>query len=136
MDRDFHEFKMAIRKGGRLTQNAISDQQLEKLFGAIDGDGSGDVSIKELATFVWGEGSPEARNAKTPPRREVADSGQEMGFAQAVKRTDRSNQHAEAEAADPMLPLKKKLRGLSYGDKGQDPRKLFSLYDKDNSGEL
>ena len=42
----------------------------------------------------------------------------------------------EAEAADPMLPLKKKLRGLSYGDKGQDPRKLFSLYDKDNSGEL
>ena len=57
-------------------------------------------------------------------------------YATAIERKERSNQHAEAEAADPMLPLKKKLRGLSYGDKGQDPRKLFSLYDKDNSGEL
>ena len=59
-------------------------------------------------------------------------------YATAIERKERSNQHAEAEAADPhgMLPLKKKLRGLSYGDKGQDPAKLFALYDKDNSGKV
>ena len=28
------------------------------------------------------------------------------------------------------------LQSLSYGHKGQDPRKLFTLYDRDNSGEL
>ena len=59
-------------------------------------------------------------------------------YATAIERKERSNQHAEAEAADPhgMLPLKKKLRGLSYGANGQDPAKLFSSFDKDNSGEL
>ena len=41
--------------------------------------------------------------------------------------------HADAEAADALLPLKKKLRALSYTHNGQDPRNLFSLYDRDNS---
>ena len=44
--------------------------------------------------------------------------------------------HADAEAADALLPLKKKLRALSYGTGGQDPRHLFGQYDRDNSGEL
>ena len=37
---------------------------------------------------------------------------------------------------DELEPLKKKLRALSYSGKGQDPRRLFSSFDRDNSGEL
>ena len=37
---------------------------------------------------------------------------------------------------DPIDSLKRKLRSLSYGASGQDPRKLFSHYDRDNSGRL
>ena len=141
-NRDYDEFVSAIRKGGKLTKQAISDQDLKKLFNAIDDDGSGDLSIRELVQFVWGEGSPEARNVKTPPKKAnkfktAANAAVAASrFAKSVDRKQRSNQHAEAEAADPMLPLKKKLRGLSYGSAGQDPTKVFSRYDKDNSGEL
>ena len=63
--------------------------------------------------------------------------GEERGQAdQAQSEGLRSNRHAEAEAADALLPLKKKLRALSYGTGGQDPRHLFGQYDRDNSGEL
>ena len=37
---------------------------------------------------------------------------------------------------DPIDSLKRKLRSLSYGAQGQDPRKLFAHYDRDNSGRL
>ena len=36
----------------------ISQEDLKKLFDAIDGDGSGDVSIDELILFVWGKDGP------------------------------------------------------------------------------
>ena len=32
----------------------LSDADLELLFKNVDADGSGDVSIEELAEFVWG----------------------------------------------------------------------------------
>ena len=41
---------------------------------------------------------------------------------------------AEAEAEE-LQSLRRKLQSLSYGLKGQNPRKLFSHYDRDNSGE-
>ena len=135
---DFEEFVAAIRKGGKMGPKVISQEELRALFDAIDEDGSGDMSIRELAVYVWGADSPEARNAKTPPKKKKVEAGPVGNFAKTIERPKelRSEQHAEAEAADPMLPLKKKLRGLSYGSKGQDPRNLFSMYDKDRSGEL
>ena len=135
---DHDEFVSAIRKGGKMTKQAISDQDLKKLFDAIDDDGSGDLSIRELVQFVWGADSPEARNVKTPVKKvsKFKAGALAASFAMEVKRKQRSEQHAAAEAADPNLSLKKKLRGLSYGGDGQDPSKLFSRYDADNSGEL
>ena len=137
-NRDYDEFVSAIRKGGKLTKQAISDQDLKKLFDAIDDDGSGDLSIRELVQFVWGADSPEARNVKTPVKKvsKFKAGALAASFAMEVERKERSEQHAAAEAADPHLPLKKKLRGLSYGSDGQNPSKLFGRYDKDNSGEL
>ena len=121
-----------------MTKQAISDQDLKKLFDAIDDDGSGDLSIRELVQFVWGADSPEARNVKTPVKKvsKFKAGALAASFAMEVERKERSEQHAAAEAADPNLSLKKKLRGLSYGGDGQDPSKLFSRYDADNSGEL
>ena len=119
-DLDFDEFVAAIRKGGKMTPKMISEGELRELFDAIDEDGSGDMSIRELAVYVWGADSPEARNAKTPPKKKKVQAGPVGNFAKTIERPKelRSEQHAEAEAADPMLPLKKKLRGLSYGSKG------------------
>eukprot|EP01043_Picozoa_sp_COSAG02_P066322 COSAG02_NODE_10284_length_1978_cov_1.522086_1_plen_546_part_10 len=48
--------------------------------------------------------------------------------------------HREADAkllvSDTVTVAKRKLRSMSYGSHGQEPRKLFSHYDRDNSGEL
>ena len=52
---DFEEFCSAVRKGGQMTPSMISDNELAALFSAVDGDGSGDVSIEELRDFVWGQ---------------------------------------------------------------------------------
>ena len=49
------EFKAALRKGGRVSAATLSDADLRKLFNAVDGDGSGDVSIAELTSFIWGD---------------------------------------------------------------------------------
>ena len=35
-----------------------------------------------------------------------------------------------------LLQLRRKLQGLSYGQHGQDPKKLFEHFDRDNSGQL
>ena len=43
---------------------------------------------------------------------------------------------ARAAVDDDLSAAKKKLQSLSYGPKGQDPKKLFSHYDRDNSGHL
>ena len=67
---DFGEFTAAVRKGGKMTGAMISDSELRTLFDATDEDGSGDVSIEELTSFVWGEpekaAAPEPERAKEP----------------------------------------------------------------------
>ena len=53
-----------------MTGAMISDSELRTLFDATDEDGSGDVSIEELTSFVWGEpekaAAPEPEQAKEP----------------------------------------------------------------------
>ncbi len=51
---DLAEFKSAVRKGGHLTSADITDAELRRLFEVVDVDNSGDVSVDELASFVWG----------------------------------------------------------------------------------
>ena len=46
-DSDFTEFVSAIRKGGKMGPQAISEKELRTLFDAIDDDKSGDVSSKQ-----------------------------------------------------------------------------------------
>jgi hypothetical protein len=63
-DLDFDEFCNAVRKGGQMRQSMISDADLAALFAAVDGDGSGDISISELQAFVWGSGATTARGTR------------------------------------------------------------------------
>ena len=51
---DMAEFTQAVRKGGKLTKNDITDGELRQLFRAIDEDGGGTISIDEMTEFVWG----------------------------------------------------------------------------------
>ncbi len=50
---DEEEFRLAVRKGGRLTAAMLDDQSLSKLFRAIDIDGNGTIEIDELTSWVW-----------------------------------------------------------------------------------
>ena len=50
-DSDFTEFVSAIRKGGKMGPQAISEKELRTLFDAIDDDKSGDVSSKQTQAF-------------------------------------------------------------------------------------
>ena len=53
---ELDEFRSAVRKGGQVTSAVISDDELETLFGSVDSDADGNVSIHELTNFIWGEG--------------------------------------------------------------------------------
>ena len=151
----FHEFKNAVRKGGHVGPNACSDAQLKRLFSAVDADDSGDVEIAELTNFIWGgdPSSPERSRGSS-----LADAKSMAGYVspyatktiksagadpdRAVLKTSTgpvklSEAKAKVLASDEWEPLKRKLKAQSYvGKRGQDPKKLFSHYDRDNSGEL
>ena len=71
--------------------------------------------------------------AQSPPR-----SSASRPSKTPIARKSKLSAEARAQilASDEFAPLKRKLKALSYGMKGQDPRKLFGHYDRDNSGEL
>jgi Ca2+-binding EF-hand superfamily protein len=73
---DFQEFKTAVRKGGRIPPATLSDDALRHLFSAADEDGSGDMSIEELAVFIWGEGM--RMSTPSPPAHSFSDREQEL----------------------------------------------------------
>ena len=54
---DATEFAAALRKGGQITADMMSNADLDRLFSAVDADGGGTVSIDELTEFLWGHDS-------------------------------------------------------------------------------
>ena len=62
---NFEEFKAAVRKGGHLSSAVLSDRDLLQLFAAVDTDGSNDVSIAELTSFVWGTSGDNFKSSST-----------------------------------------------------------------------
>ena len=61
---DYAEFRAAVRKGGKVTEQMLSERDLEQLFDTVDTDYNGTISIDELTTFVWGApGGPAAARA-------------------------------------------------------------------------
>ena len=99
---DFREFVAAIRKGGKMTPQMVSEKELRALFRSVDADGSGDVSIDELILFVWGE---EDGVANPTPRQK--DWG-EMSFAERIDQEapspDAASPHAGRRASGSQPP--------------------------------
>ena len=52
---DGSEFASAIRKGGHVNAAMMANADLDRLFTCVDIDGSGNVSIDEMAKMVWGD---------------------------------------------------------------------------------
>lgn len=55
---DLQEFRAGMRKGGKITHNAMDDEAIEMLFWemgarAMDEYGNGELGIDELTNFVW-----------------------------------------------------------------------------------
>ena len=85
---DYAEFTAAVRKGGKVTRQWMSDLELKQLFETVDTSGDKEITIDELTAFVWGAdavpaslrspsgaaGSPRGRRG----RKSAADSGPEI----------------------------------------------------------
>jgi hypothetical protein len=63
-------------------------------------------------------------------------ASQQPGYMAAVARTPNVAKRGSAAGSTLLSLLRQQLKSLSYSTSGQDPRKLFSLYDRDNSGAL
>lgn len=49
---DFGEMEYVLRKEVKIRKTEVSDEELHVLWGTLDADGSGQVSIKEFAGFM------------------------------------------------------------------------------------
>ena len=58
---EMKEFIAAVRKGGAMSKQDISDADLKQIFRAADKDKGGTIGIAELTAFVWGDddGAPD-----------------------------------------------------------------------------
>ena len=90
---DVLEFRNAVRKAGQITPTMMSDKSIMRLFRAIDLDGGGQVTVDELAGFLWGPSptgtpasSPNASRAASPS----ASPEKSIGNGSSVSASDRS----------------------------------------------
>ena len=53
---DFDEFRRAVRKDGKLTEEVVADADLEKMFAAVDTDGGGSIGLDEFEELLGASG--------------------------------------------------------------------------------
>ncbi len=51
---DYEEFARAVRRDGKVTRGAMSDQELRQLFDMVDDNGIGSVSAEDFERFIQG----------------------------------------------------------------------------------
>ena len=56
---------LAVRKGGKMSKDVMSDRDIRQLFRLIATDGGAAISINQLTAYVWGE------EGFTKPERDV-----------------------------------------------------------------
>ena len=57
---DFDEFRRAVRKDGKLTEEVVADADLEKMFAAVDADGGGSIGLDEFEELLGASGPSRA----------------------------------------------------------------------------
>lgn len=123
------------------SRGPVTSAQVKKLFKMIDADGSGDIDLAELISFVWGaeytsEGALAAQNMAAAKK--AAENATVMSEATAIARVDPKLDGLPPSNKELTL-IKTRMQALSY-DTGtgarQDPERVFKLFDYDDSGEL
>lgn len=151
MDVD-HERRITVESfmaGCKAIGLEIPPSEAEAQFQEMDLDGSGVVLFEEFCTFCAKKhlgkvdaagGSPTTPRTFSPeertshPSRRVQVTARKRGTkrgASAQRKTAKAAKNAEM-----VELLRTKLRGLSYDHNGQNPAKLFEMYDSAGSGSL
>ena len=132
----------------------ISPAEAEAQFQEMDLDGSGVVLFEEFCTFCAkkhlskfdaeggaspvGRGSPprtfSPEEARSPPPQRVQVTARKRGAKRSSAKAQRKAKASQN--AEMVELLRTKLRGLSYDHNGQNPAKLFEMYDSTNTGAL
>ena len=129
-DLQMKEFVEAIRKGGNVGPKVIAQEDLERLFRAVDVHDSGIISIRKLIEYVWGKDSHEAKNAKKEEERKKSRNAKNEEPKTEVEMETDMDRQTEVELepkpkSQPVRsrilgaefgPLKTKLRGMSYSN--------------------
>jgi Ca2+-binding EF-hand superfamily protein len=119
----------------------VTPSQAKKLFAMIDVDGSGDIDVDELVTFVWGKaftskGAMEATSKEEANARAKADAL----IAEYEEIASVGPEHdGDAPSNEDLALIKERMQALSYDASTgvrQDPQRVFQTFDIDNSGEL
>ena len=88
---DYREFTAAVRRGGKITRQWMSDVELKQLFETVDKNGDKEITLDELTEFVWGADAVPATLRSPAPstsprgtshgrtRNAVRNSGEEQG---------------------------------------------------------
>jgi Ca2+-binding EF-hand superfamily protein len=135
---EFAEFRIAVRKQGKISVQDMSDAALRKLFRAMDLDAGGSIGVEELVQFLGTDEAPEFDTSATLGK-ESKDTS--VSVLQKKKKTPYELKRDKV-AAD-LQVLRKKLQAAAYGKgaskgggNGVSYSGLFEHFDRDNSGEL
>ena len=92
----FPEFRIAVRKGAKLSPTVVTDESLKILFKAVDADGSGEINAQEFANFLNTKnrnaedayGKKRSRVVDCPPSRLLVLEGSNVFHPALVRHLD------------------------------------------------
>jgi Ca2+-binding EF-hand superfamily protein len=128
---EYEEFRIAVRKEGKLTAGDFPDAAVLKLFRLVDVDSSGTVTVEELELFL--QPAPSGRPT-TGGKLTLGRSSSGNGVLFLKKKTPWEIKRDEAAAR--VEQLKGKLRAAAYFGGKQDYHRLFGNLDRDSSKAL
>ena len=133
-DLDFEEFRGAVRKNAKISQNDMTDQELYKIFCSVDDDQSGTVDAEEFAE--WLDANQEQYKSKKVNMQNLLSTGGARTLGSGGGSATRAKRLGAHEAKD-MKMIRDKLQAAAEGLGGKKAwANIFKKYDRDNSGEI
>jgi len=146
---DYGEFTRAIRKGGKVTKQWMSDTELGKLFNLIDADRDGTISIEQLTRFIWGGASAQRKGLRAATRSTSPGNDMEVLYDQfeqtlsvdddhpSLLASDRSPKSALVAASSPQRLWRpgaaaeaETMSGWGSGDQSADEEQIMAAFEE------
>jgi len=127
---DWLEFRTMCRKTLKLLD---SNDQLKGVFSALDGDGSGEISVDELIEFVKATKPTEALRSDHQRPMTTRAMG---GGGSKTPRPGSSPPPKRGGASAEISKVRARLKGAAYTLGGKDWTRLFYEQDADESGQM